>query len=99
MPSANQRDKMSEYIAELCRQVDGKFVPFASERFTAEDQSEAIRKATEWRTVTLITVEAPVFFQVTHNGSTVHFKSIGALMPRGPVSRRVPTDPKGRQFP
>jgi hypothetical protein len=66
-----------KYLAALCHMKDGTLVPYDSEHLFAADNSEAIRKATEWRVTAAATIDERTWLQVLLDGTAIHSEELG----------------------
>lgn len=68
-----------EYVAALCHWQDGGLVPYDSERFFAENEAEARRKADEWAIPSLGVITEKTWLQVTSDGRCIHSRAWGDI--------------------
>ena len=61
-----------EYVAALCQMKDGVLRPYESERFAAENNDDAVGKATEWAMANVGVIAEETWLQVTLDGVGVH---------------------------
>jgi hypothetical protein len=66
-----------KYIAALCHMRDGALHSYDSEHLLAIDDTEAIRKATEWRVTAAATIDERTWLQVLLDGSAIHSEELG----------------------
>jgi hypothetical protein len=71
-----------KYIAALCHMKEGALHSYDSEHLLAVDNTEAIRKATEWRVTAAATIDQRTWVQVLLDGSAIYSEELG-------TSRRV----------
>jgi hypothetical protein len=66
-----------KYIAALYHMRDGALHSYDSEHLLAIDDTEAIRKATEWRVTAAATIDQRTWLQVLLDGSAIHSEELG----------------------
>jgi len=69
----------AEYVAALCHERNGALEPYHMDRFFADDDVEAIQKATVWRVTAASTIDEQTWLQVMSNGSTIYSEDLGGF--------------------
>jgi hypothetical protein len=70
---------IQEYTVSLCRMVSTEFVPYEQITIAADDDKEAIERATDWAMSVLEITEEEAWLMVKQGACDVHFEKLETL--------------------